>query len=169
MSAEQRAATARAGVLTLSDQGSRGERTDTSGPAISQRLTALGLIVERVAVIPDDPEIIETTLRQWVADGLQLVITTGGTGLGPRDHTPEATRRVIDREAPGIAELMRSAGLAHTPMAALSRGIAGIAERTLIVNLPGSEKAVRENLDALEPILPHALDLIRGQTEHQAS
>ncbi len=169
MSADQIEPKARAGVLTLSDQGARGERTDTSGPAIYQRLTALGLAVERTAVIPDDPQTIETTLRQWVADGLQLILTTGGTGLGPRDHTPEATRRVIDREAPGIAELMRSAGLAHTPMAALSRGLAGIAARTLIINLPGSEKAVRENLDALEPILPHALDLIRGQTEHQST
>ena len=169
MSADQIEPNARAGVLTLSDQGARGERTDTSGPAIYQRLTALGLTVEHTAVIPDDPQTIETTLRQWVADGLQLILTTGGTGLGPRDHTPEATRRVIDREAPGIAELIRSAGLAHTPMAALSRGIAGIAERTLIINLPGSEKAVRENLDALEPILPHALELIRGQTEHQSA
>ena len=130
----------RAGVLTLSDAGSRGEREDTSGPAIYERLTATGVVVAQTAIIPDDPRTIETTLRAWVHDRLDLIVTTGGTGLGPRDHTPEATRRVIDREAPGIAELMRAAGLAHTPMAALSRGVVGVAARTLIVNLPGSEK-----------------------------
>ena len=156
----------RAGVLTLSDAGSRGEREDTSGPAIYERLTGIGVVVAQTAIIPDDPQTIETTLRAWVDDRLDLIVTTGGTGLGPRDHTPEATRRVIDREAPGIAELMRAAGLAHTPMAALSRGVAGVAARTLIVNLPGSEKAVRENLAAIEPILLHALELIGGQTEH---
>ena len=156
----------RAAILTLSDKGSRGERIDTSGPAIYECLTALGIAPERTEIIPDDPEGIEATLRRWVSDGFDLILTTGGTGLGPRDHTPEATRRVIEREAPGIAELMRAAGLAHTPMAALSRGVAGVAGGTLIINLPGSEKAVRENLDAIEPILPHALQLIRGQTEH---
>ena len=167
MNPDQTSENYRAGVLTLSDAGARGERIDTSGPAIRERLAALNIAADRAAIIPDDPETIETTLRSWVSDGLDLILTTGGTGLGPRDHTPEATRRVIDREAPGIAELMRAAGLAHTPMAALSRGLAGIAQRTLIINLPGSEKAVRENLAAIEPILPHALQLIRGQTEHQ--
>lgn len=156
----------RAGVLTLSDAGSRGERVDTSGPAIYQWLTGLGVEVAQTAIIPDDPETIETALRDWAAGGLDLILTTGGTGLGPRDHTPEATRRVIEREAPGIAELMRAAGLAHTPMAALSRGVAGVAGSTLIINLPGSEKAVRENLEAIEPIIEHALTLIRGHTEH---
>ena len=156
----------RAGILTLSDAGSRGERVDTSGAAIYERLTDLGLSTAQTAIIADDPETIEATLRRWVAEGLDLILTTGGTGLGPRDHTPEATRRVLEREAPGIAELLRAAGLAHTPMAALSRGLAGTAARTLIVNLPGSEKAVRENLDALAPILLHALELIGGQTEH---
>lgn len=156
----------RTAVLTLSDKGARGERIDTSGPAIYERLTALGMAPERAEIIADDPETIEATLRRWVSEGVDLIVTTGGTGLGPRDHTPEATRRVIEREAPGIAELMRSAGLAHTPMAALSRGVAGVAGGTLIINLPGSEKAVRENLEAIEPILPHALQLIQGQTEH---
>ena len=167
MNSDQTNENYRAGILTLSDAGARGERIDTSGPAIHERLAALNIAADRAAIIPDDPETIEATLRRWVSDGLDLILTTGGTGLGPRDHTPEATRRVIDREAQGIAELMRAAGLAHTPMAALSRGLAGLAERTLIINLPGSEKAVRENLAAIEPILPHALQLIRGQTEHQ--
>ena len=156
----------RAGVLTLSDAGSRGERVDTSGPSIYQWLTGLGVEIAQTAIIPDDPETIEAALRDWAAGGLDLILTTGGTGLGPRDHTPEATRRVIEREAPGIAELMRAAGLAHTPMAALSRGVAGVAGSTLIINLPGSEKAVRENLEAIEPIIEHALTLIRGNTEH---
>ncbi len=156
----------RAGVLTLSDAGSRGERVDTSGPAIYRWLTEFGVEIAQTAILADDPEAIEAALREWVAAGLDLILTTGGTGLGPRDHTPEATRRVIEREAPGIAELMRAAGLAHTPMAALSRGVAGIAGGTLIINLPGSEKAVRENLEALGPILEHALTLIGGRTEH---
>ena len=157
----------RAGVLTLSDSASRGERVDTSGPAINKRLTELGVEVARAAVIPDAPGLLEATLRNWSRHGLDLIVTTGGTGLAERDYTPEATRRVIQREAPGIAELMRAEGLKKTPMAALSRGTAGVLWRTLIINLPGSEKAVRENLDAIEPILFHALDLVRGNTAHK--
>ena len=157
----------RAGVLTLSDSASRGERVDTSGPAINARLTELGIEVARAAVIRDDPGLIEATLRSWSQHGLDLIMTTGGTGLAERDYTPEATRRVVQREAPGIAELMRAEGLKKTPMAALSRGTAGVLWRTLIINLPGSEKAVRENLEALEPILFHALDLVRGNTAHK--
>ena len=159
--------TGRAAVLTLSDQGARGLRTDTSGPAIVERLAQMGIEVAQRDLISDDPNGIESTLRSWVERGFALIVTTGGTGFGPRDHTPEATRRVIERDAPGLAELMRMEGLKQTPMAALSRGICGIAGHTLIVNLPGSERAVRENLDALAPVLPHALELIRGQTEHQ--
>ena len=155
-----------AAVLTLSDQGAVGLRQDTSGPAIRDRLAALGITVTDHAIQSDDPDAIAERLSQWVADGISLIVTTGGTGLGPRDNTPEATRRVIERDAPGLAELMRAEGLRKTPMAALSRGICGIAGRTLIVNLPGSERAVRENLDALAPVLAHALQLIAGDTEH---
>ncbi len=155
-----------AGVLTLSDKGALGQREDTSGPLIVRRLTEMGLDVRERALIPDDPAGITGQLRLWVEMGLALVVTTGGTGFGPRDHAPEATRAVIEREAPGLAELMRAEGLRKTPMAALSRGVCGIAQRTLIVNLPGSEKAVSENLAALAPVLPHALQLIGGDTEH---
>ena len=155
-----------AAVLTLSDQGAAGRREDTSGPAIRNRLAELGIAVTDHAIQSDDPDAIVERLRQWVADGISLIVTTGGTGFGPRDNTPEATRRVIERDAPGLAELMRAEGLRKTPMAALSRGICGIAGRTLIVNMPGSERAVRENLDALAPVLPHALQLIAGDTEH---
>lgn len=155
-----------AAVLTVSDAGSRGNREDTSGPKIYERLTGWDLDIAECALLPDEPDRIESQLRQWVEMGVSLVITTGGTGFGPRDHTPEATARVIRRPAPGIAEMLRAAGLRHTPMAALSRGLAGIADGTLIINFPGSEKAVIEHLDALEPILAHALQLIAGDTEH---
>ncbi|MYA00510.1 MAG: MogA/MoaB family molybdenum cofactor biosynthesis protein [Chloroflexi bacterium] len=155
-----------AAVLTLSDQGAAGRREDTSGPAIRKRLAELGIAIADDAIQSDDSDAIVARLREWVAQGLDLIVTTGGTGFGPRDNTPEATRRVIEREAPGLSELMRAEGLSKTPMAALSRGICGIAGGTLIINLPGSERAVRENLDALAPVLPHALQLIAGDTEH---
>lgn len=155
-----------AAVLTLSDAGARGEREDTSGPAIRERLADLGITVTRHIVQSDDPDGIERRLRDWVAEGVNVIVTTGGTGFGPRDHTPEATSRVIERDAPGLAELLRMDGLRNTPFAALSRGLCGIAQSTLIINLPGSEKAVRENMDTLAPVLPHALQLITGDTEH---
>jgi molybdenum cofactor synthesis domain-containing protein len=153
----------RVGVLTLSDKGSRGERTDTSGPAIREVLRSIGARVERYELLPDDLEGIAAALTAWADSGsVDLIVTTGGTGFSPRDVTPEATLRVVERLAPGIAELMRAEGLRHTPMAALSRAVCGIRGRTLIVNLPGSEKGVRENLAAILPILPHAIETLRG-------
>ena len=151
------------GVLTLSDKGARGERADTSGAAIRELLAPLGVEVLRAAIIPDDLDGIVETLTRWCDAGdLDLIVTTGGTGLSPRDVTPEATLRVVQRLAPGISELMRAEGLRHTPMAALSRAVAGVRGRTLIVNLPGSEKGVRESLAVLLPILPHAVETLRG-------
>lgn len=157
-----------AGILTISDKGARGERDDTSGAAIREMLSALEVAVERYEVIPDDRAPITQRLIAWADDdGLDLIVTTGGTGLGPRDTTPEATREAIDYEAPGMAEAMRLEGLKHTPMAMLSRAVVGVRGRTLIVNLPGSPRGVRENLSVLLPVLPHALEMLRGQTEHQ--
>jgi molybdopterin adenylyltransferase len=151
------------GVLTLSDKGARGEREDTSGAAIRELLGPLQATVRRVQILPDDLDVIVDTLAAWSDSGdLDLIVTTGGTGLSPRDVTPEATLRVLDRQAPGLAELMRAEGLRHTPMAALSRAVAGVRGRTLIVNLPGSEKGVRESLSVLLPILPHAVETLRG-------
>lgn len=158
----------RVGVLTLSDKGSRGERTDTSGPAIGELLAPLGARVEQYELLPDDLDGIAAALASWADSGsLDLIVTTGGTGFSPRDVTPEATLRVVERQAPGLAELMRAEGLRHTPMAALSRAVCGIRGRTLIVNLPGSEKGVRENLAAILPVLPHAIETLRGAVEHE--
>lgn len=151
----------RIGVLTLSDKGSVGARIDTSGPAIAEMVGVLGC-VEKVALLPDDADAIAALLCDWTATGLDLILTTGGTGLAPRDVTPEATLQVIDRQVPGMAEAMRQAGLQKTPHAMLSRGVVGVRGRTLIVNLPGSEKAVRENLAVILQTLPHALSTLRG-------
>ena len=157
----------RVGVLTVSDRGSRGEREDTSGPAIAQVLEPLKAEIVEKAIVPDEADQITAQLRAWLdASVVNLIVTTGGTGLGPRDVTPEATRRVIEREVPGLADLMRQEGLRQTPMAALSRGLAGTSGSTLILNLPGSEKGVRENLSAVLPVLGHALQILAGDTEH---
>ncbi len=154
----------RLAILTLSDRASRGQFDDTAGPTIAKLLEPLSPEIVQKAIIPDDRDRITQTLRDWLAAGdIDLLVTTGGTGLGPRDVTPEATRPLLDREIPGLAELMRWEGLKRTPMAALSRGLVGVAGRTLVLNLPGSEKAVRENLAAVMPVLPHALDVIAGQ------
>ncbi len=160
----------RAGVLTLSDKGSRGERADTSGPAIVEMLRAASsertiYEVTHRGIIPDDRPAIEATLRQWAAD-LDIILTTGGTGMGPRDITPEATLAVIDRQVPGLAEAIRAESRKKTPHAMLSRGTAGVAGNCLIVNLPGSEKAVRECLAIIIGVLPHAVQLLHGDTEH---
>mgnify|MGYP001325953841 CR=1 FL=1 len=151
------------GVLTLSDKGSRGERVDTSGAAIRELVAGAGGTVEKYAVAPDEADQIAATLRAWVdVGGLDVLLTTGGTGLSPRDVTPQATRKVIDYEVPGIAEALRAEGLRHTPMSMLSRAVAGVRGRTLIVNLPGSERGVRENLAVLLPVLGHAVETLRG-------
>jgi len=153
----------RIGILTVSDRGARGEREDRSGPALAEAILALpGAEVVAQAVVPDERPEIEAALRRWVAEGLDLILTTGGTGFSPRDVTPEATRAVIEREAPGLAEAMRAESLRITPHAMLSRAVAGMAGSTLIVNLPGSPKAACENLRTLLPALPHGLDKLRG-------
>ena len=154
----------RAGVLTVSDKGARGERVDTSGAAIRALLAEAGFEVAREAIVPDERDQIAATLFGWADDDrLDLVLTTGGTGLAPRDVTPEATRAVIDYEVAGIAEALRAEGLRHTPFAMLSRALAGVRGRTLIVNLPGSERAVRENMAVLLAVLPHAVTTLRGE------
>lgn len=157
------------GVLTISDSGARGERADTSGEAICAMVATLpGAVVSAGTIIPDERLLIEATLREWCDEKhLNLILTTGGTGLAPRDVTPEATRAVIDREAPGIAEAMRAESMRHTPFGMLSRGVAGMRKRTLIINLPGSPKAVKECLAYILPVLPHAINLlIEGPREH---
>lgn len=151
------------GILTISDKGSRGERQDTSGEQLKSQLTGAGFSLAAYLIIPDEQQVISTTLRQWVDQKkIDLIITTGGTGVSPSDVTPEATRAVITREVPGISEAMRQASLLITPRAILSRGIAGIREESLIINLPGSEKAARENLETVLSALRHAVYKIKG-------
>ncbi len=155
-------------VVTVSDGVTHGTRVDESGEVAERLLREAGFEVAERVVVPDERAEIEALLRELAdARAVPLVVTTGGTGFGPRDVTPEATRAVIEREAPGLAELMRRAGLEATPMAALSRAVAGSRAATLILNLPGSPKGVRESLDAVLPVLPHAIELMGGRTgEH---
>ncbi len=154
------------GILTISDRGAEGAYEDKSGPLAAERvIEQTGWTITRRAIIPDEFETIAFTLREWCAAGLDLILTSGGTGFAPRDVTPEATRAVIEREAPGIAEALRAESLKVTRHAMLSRAVAGMRGGTLIVNLPGNPKAVGENLDVLLPVLPHALDLLTGRPE----
>jgi molybdopterin adenylyltransferase len=154
-------------VITASDRSAAGEREDTSGLAVAQRLEALGFRVDR-EVVPDDRSRIQRTLVAAAARH-HLIVTTGGTGLTPRDVTPQATMAVIDYEVPGIAEQMRAEGRRHTPMAALSRGVVGVRGGSLIVNLPGSPKGALESLEAIVPILDHALETLAGPFDHRRS
>lgn len=158
----------RVGILTASTLGARGEREDTSGEAIRELVSSIGGSVEAYQVVTDDRATIAGALRAWCDEqGLDLILTTGGTGLSPTDVTPEATRDAIEREVPGLAEAMRLEGLKHTPRAMLSRGMAGTRGRCLIVNLPGSPKGVRESLGAILDVLPHAVEILqRRPTDH---
>ena len=155
------------GVLTISDLGSQGKRQDTAGQAIQERIKAQGWQVVRKEIVPDEKKIISSTLCQWAdTDALHLILTTGGTGFAPRDVTPEATGVVLEKLAPGLSEAMRAAGMQKTPHAILSRGIAGIRSRSLIINLPGSEKGAVESLEAIMAALPHAIDVIQEKPGH---
>ncbi len=152
------------GILTISDKGSRGERVDESGRVIKEMLAALDSNLVKYEVVPDEREVISARLIDWADKlGLDLILTTGGTGLTPRDVTPEATLAVLDRVAPGFVEAMRAESLKKTPMAMLSRAACGIRGRTLILNLPGSPRAVRECLEVVLTALPHAIETLRGE------
>ena len=154
--------TIRVGILTLSDRSSRGERADSSGPALAALIAAEGWSVVKQEVLADDEPAIREMLVSWADSGeMDVLITTGGTGFAPRDVTPEATRAVIEREAPGLAEAMRAASLKVTPHAMLSRIVTGIRRKTIIINLPGSPKGAVENLQVITPVLPHAVQLLR--------
>ena len=157
----------RAAVLTISDAGHRGERADTSGDSIAAWVARRGYDLAARALVPDDTVEIVRTLLGWTDGGADLILTTGGTGLTERDLTPEATRAVLERDAPGIAEALRAGGSGRFPRAALSRGVAGVRGRTLIINLPGSPGGVADGLAVLEQWIEHAVDLVRGEkTDH---
>lgn len=160
------AASFKVGILTLSDKGSRGERVDTSGPGLREVLAeqlAAGFEIVAYEVVPDETDVIQAKLKSWADElYLNLILTTGGTGVAPRDVTPEATLAVIEKQVPGMAEAMRHYSLQKTPMAVISRAVVGIRGRSLIINLPGSPKGARESLEAIIKALPHALEKIAG-------
>ena len=156
-------------VITATDACSAGEREDESGAALVQLLTELGAEIVAKDIVNDDRDPLADKLRDYAdRDDVNLIVTTGGTGFGPRDNTPEATRRIIEREAPGLAEAMRMQTLKNTPMAMISRGVCGIRSRALIVNLPGSPKGVRESFDIIKPVLSHAIGLLQGRSHADA-
>jgi molybdenum cofactor synthesis domain-containing protein len=160
----------RFGILTLSDRSAKGERADASGPALAELIHAQNWSVTKQAILPDDESAIRAALIEWADSGtVDIILTTGGTGFAPRDITPEATRAVIQRDAPGLAETMRAESLKKTPHAMLSRAIAGIRGRTLIINLPGSPKGAVENLQTILPVLPHAVQLLTDDPNSEAS
>ena len=160
----------RAGILTVSDRGARGEREDVSGKVIAEMLAGISIEVAAYDIVPDEEDRIAAKILEFVdVRNLDLVITTGGTGVSPRDVTPEATRRVMDREIPGMAEAMRQESAHKTPHAMLSRAVAAIRKKSLIINLPGSPKGARENLQAILPALEHALEKIKGSERDCAS
>jgi molybdopterin adenylyltransferase len=157
----------RATILVLSDASSRGERPDLSGPVVREILEARGWQVAATEILPDDLRLIQRKLEALTdGDDCDVVVTAGGTGVGPRDVTPEATRAVIEKDIPGLAELMRAEGVKKTRRAALSRGVVGVRKARLIVNLPGSPKGARESLESIVDLLPHVVDLIQGRTAH---
>jgi molybdenum cofactor synthesis domain-containing protein len=156
----------RAAVLTISDKGSRGERIDLSGPALSDWLVQRSFEISATAIIADEQSLIASALQQWAdSAAADLIVTTGGTGLSPRDVTPEATLQILDRTVPGFAEAMRAASLTKTPYAMLSRAVCGIRKRALIINLPGSPAGAVENLEAIWPAIPHAVKKLQGDME----
>ena len=160
----------RFGIMTLSDRSAQGEREDTSGPALADLVRAQGWSVTNQAILPDDEPAIRAALISWADSGqFDIILTTGGTGFAKRDVTPEATRAVIQREAPGLAEAMRSDSLKKTAHAMLSRSVAGIRGRTLIINLPGSPKGAMENLQTVLPVLPHAVQLLSDDPTSESS
>src|SRR4051794_8479205 len=154
-------------IITASDACAAGEREDKSGEALVELLTELGAHIVAKEILSDDPEPLSDKLREYAGrPDVNLIVTTGGTGFGPRDNTPEATRQVIEREAPGLSEAMRIETLKNTPMAMISRGVSGTRSNTLIMNLPGSPKAVRESFAVIKPVLAHVIDLLEGHTQH---
>ncbi len=162
--------TIRFGILTISDRSARGERTDSSGPALAALIQAQGWSVTRQTILPDEKSAICSSLLEWADGGdCDVILTTGGTGFASRDVTPEATRAVIERETPGLAEAMRLESFKKTPHAMLSRAVAGIRRRALIVNLPGSPKGAVENLHTILPVLPHAVQLLKDDPSAESS